>query len=146
MTYHQSHSTTTTVLGFAHGKPQNPAPTQQNPNNPANQRIVACVASVVGRYLGREALTVLKQQGLNAGIGLGVLGGRFLSSRYGGNYCIWNHDANGSGNVWPIRFHFRGAGFLTLAAGAGLKFYPRLVRESFNNKREGLRALRACWD
>ncbi len=122
-------------------------PIQPQETNPTNQRIETCVASVVAHYLGREALTLLKQQALNAGIGLGVLASRFfLGHGLAGRIAVGTMSEMGIEMFVKMHSVFSGVQYGLAAVGFGIKLYPKLVRESFNNKKEALRALKACFD
>jgi hypothetical protein len=124
-------------LGFWPQKPQS-----DKPANAPHSDLENCVANVVARYLGREVLTTLKQAALNAGVGLSVLLGGFFLNHAGGLII-----EGGAVNL-ALGFHHYGIGFGYLAGGAfaAIRYYPKLFRESFNNKREGLRALQACYE
>jgi RHS repeat-associated protein len=125
---------------------------QENPNdgqktNPTNQKTDACVASVLGRYLGHEALTLLKQTALNAGIGLSVLARNFfIGHAVGGTIAAGTLTEIGIALGIRLDHLARGMAFLGGAIWAGAKLYPKLVKESFNNKKDAVRDLKACYD
>jgi len=111
------------------------------------RRQVACVAGVLARYASREGVTALKQQALTAG-----LGGAALLARFFFAHALAGKIAVGTfadmGIEFFVRGHSLGGGVTYGTAGvvAFIKWYPDLVKESFNNKREALRALRRCFD
>ena len=133
------------VLGptdFSGGGTGSGDPTRQGPS-----LSIGCIGSVLGHYLGRESLTLVKQQALNAGIGLGVLASRFfLLHGLAGRIAVGTMSEMGIEMFVRTHSVFNGAQYGLAALAAGIKLYPTLVRESFNNKMEALSALKACYD
>jgi hypothetical protein len=84
---------------------------------------------------------------LNAGIGLSILAGRFfIGHAIGGTIAAGTLTEIGIAIGIRMDHLSRGVAFLGGAIWAGAKLYPKLVRESFNNKKDAVRALKACYD
>ena len=122
-----------------------PDPTPQ----PDEQSVEACIASVVLRYAGREALWALKQTALNVGVGLAVLVGRWFVL-----HAIATAGVSGVASTgWDVvlqgfaALDSAGRGIVALWGGtvAVIKLYPKLFNESFTNKKDALAALRNCF-
>ena len=119
-----------------------PEPQPQDQETDADR----CVAGVILRYLGREALTMLKQTALNAGIGLAVLAGRFfIGHAVAGSIGATTLSGIITEGMIRVDHMTRGVAFIYGAVIAGAKLYPKLVKESFNNKREAVQALQKCF-
>lgn len=84
---------------------------------------------------------------MQSGIGLSLLASRFFIGHAVGG-TIASGTLTQIGIAAGIRMDHlgRGLAFLGGAVLAGAKFYPKLIRESFNNKREAVRALKACFE
>jgi RHS repeat-associated protein len=131
-------------VGGGGGDPQEPR--DQQKINPSNQRVEECVARVLARYLGHEALTLLKQTALGAGIGLSVLAGNFfIGHAVGGTIAAGTLTEIGVALGIRMDHLARGIAFLGGAIWAGVKLYPKFVKESFNSKKEAVRDLKACY-
>jgi hypothetical protein len=134
-------------------RPEKPSRSPEGKNSPQQTFIHgptdvdACVASVIGRYLGHEALTMLKQSALNGGIGLGALASEFfLGHAIGGTVAAETMTDTLIGLGIKMDHLARAVQFMGGTVWAAFKLYPKLVRESFNNKKEAVRALRQCFN
>ena len=107
----------------------------------------ACVALVIGHYLGHEALTMLKISALNGGVGLGVLASQFFLGHAIGGTIAAETMTDVLIQLGIRMDHLgRAGGAFLITVWQGLKWYPKLVRESFNNKKEAVRALKECFN
>jgi RHS repeat-associated protein len=136
-------------VGNEGGEP-NPGPKKDANANPGDTYIMgpndACVAAVIARYAGHEALTMLKQAGLNGGIALGILGMHFFAGEaLGGSVAVGSMLEMGIDIGIRLDSLGRAGAALGTAFWLGGKLYPKLVRESFNNKKAALNALRECY-
>ena len=89
---------------------------------------------------------MLKQTALNAGIGLAVLAGRFfIGHAVAGSIGATTLSGIITEGMIRVDHMTRGVAFIYGAVIAGAKLYPKLVKESFNNKREAVQALQKCF-
>ncbi|MGI8838871.1 MAG: S8 family serine peptidase [Pyrinomonadaceae bacterium] len=108
---------------------------------------LACVASVLARHGGRELLNLLKQQGLTAAVGGAALGSRFLVSHaFAGRIAAGTLSQMGIEAYTRVHTLGTATTWITAGAVAVVHWYPKLIKENFNNKVEGLRALKNCFD
>ena len=111
-----------------------------------DRKLEDCVLGVLGRYLKAESITVLKQTALNAGLSLGALATVFFGKEFAAASVVGETLTDLGLSAFAAFDHLGRAGVaaeLTLIAAA--KLYPKLVKESFGNKKQALAAIKECY-